>query len=95
MASFISKITIYLAQKAQIALLPIEKVTIPAEYADFADFFSKKSTKVLPERTDNNKYAIKLVDDKQLLYRSIYSLGPIELKTLKTYIETNLATGFI
>ena len=41
------------------------------------------------------KHAIELQDGKQLLYRPIYSLGPVELETLKTYIETYLKTGFI
>ena len=31
----------------------------------------------------------------QLPYKSIYSLGLAELEILKTYIETNLANGFI
>ena len=42
-----------------------------------------------------NEHAIKLVEGKQLLYRLIYALSPVELETLKTYIETYLKTGFI
>ena len=42
-----------------------------------------------------NKHAIKLEKDKQPPFGPIYSLGPVELETLKTYIETNLANGFI
>ena len=34
-------------------------------------------------------------DGKQPPYRKIYSLEPVELETLKTYIETHLKTGFI
>ena len=34
-------------------------------------------------------------EGKQLLYGPIYNLGPVKLKILKTYIETNLANGFI
>ncbi len=49
----------------------------------------------LPENTDINKHAIKLVKDKQLLYGPIYSLKSVELKILKTYIETYLKTRFI
>lgn len=49
----------------------------------------------LPENTDINKHAIKLVKDKQLLYGPIYSLKLVELKILKTYIETYLKTRFI
>ena len=47
------------------------------------------------ENTGMNEYTIKLEKSKQPLFRSIYSLGLIELKTLKTYIKTNLANGFI
>ena len=68
---------------------------MPAEYADFANVFSNELAEVFPEKTGINKHAIELVDDKQLPYRLIYSLGPVELKTLKTYIKTNLANGFI
>ena len=35
------------------------------------------------------------MDDWQPPYGPFYSLGPVELETLKTYIETNLANGFI
>ena len=42
-----------------------------------------------------NEYAIKLEENKQPLFGPIYSLDPVELKTLKSYIETNLANSFI
>ena len=42
-----------------------------------------------------NKHAIELEEDKQPSFGPIYSLGSMELKTLKTYIKTNLANGFI
>ena len=45
--------------------------------------------------TKLNQHAIKLQEGQQPPYRPIYSLGPWELKTLKTYIKTNLASGFI
>ena len=41
------------------------------------------------------KYAIELEKGRQLLFGSIYSLRLIKLETLKTYIKTNLVTGFI
>lgn len=50
---------------------------------------------MLPERTNLNEHTIKLKDDKEPPYRPIYSLGLVELKTLKMYIETHLKTGFI
>ena len=65
------------------------------KYLDFADVFSKKSAAVLLEYTEINIHVINLEEGKQPLYGSIYSLGPMELKTLKTYIKTNLANGFI
>ena len=87
--------TIHPARKAQLALLLAKKVTVPTNYLDFADIFLEKSVNVLPERTGANKYAIKLEEGKQLPYGPIYSLVPVELKTLKTYIKTNLSNSFI
>ena len=69
--------------------------SIPTEYSDFADVFSPELASELPEHTEINDHAIELVDDRQPLYEPIYSLGPVELETLKTYIETNLKNGFI
>ena len=50
---------------------------------------------MVPKQTGINKYTIKLVDGKQISHRPIYSLGLIELKTLKTYIKINLMNNFI
>lgn len=49
----------------------------------------------LSENTSIDEYTIKLVDDKQSPYKSIYVLSLIKLKTLQTYIKTYLKTGFI
>ena len=49
----------------------------------------------LLENTEINEHAIKLEEDKQPPFGPIYSLGPVELETLKTYIKINLANGFI
>ena len=68
---------------------------VPAKYSDFADVFSLDLATELPEYTEINTHAIDLEESKQLPYGPIYSLWPVELKTLKTYIETNLASGFI
>ena len=68
---------------------------MPTKYSDFADVFLKKSANVLPERTGANEHAIELEEGKELPYGPIYSLGPVELETLKTYIKTNLSNGFI
>ena len=89
------KININPAKKAKLALLLTKEVTVPIEYLNFADIFSKKSAKVLSKRTGANKHSIKLEEGKQPPYEPIYNLRSIELKTPKTYIETNLANGFI
>lgn len=49
----------------------------------------------LHENININKYAIKLEDGKQPLYRPIYKLRPVKLEILKIYIKTHLETGFI
>ena len=87
--------TIHPAREAQIASLLAKKVSVPAEYFDFADVFSKKSAEVLAKRIRINEHAIEQENNKKPPYRPIYSLGPVELETLKTYIKTNLANGFI
>ena len=76
-------------------MLLAKKVKIPTKYSNFSDVFSEKKTLVLLRLIKLNQHAIKLQDSQQLLYGPIYSLGPVELKTLKTYIKANLANGFI
>ena len=69
---------------------------IPAKYSDFADVFSPDLASGLPKHTGINDYALQLVHEyQQPPYGPIYSLKPIELEILKTYIKTNLANGFI
>ena len=86
---------IYPDRAAQIASLLAKEVRIPDKYSDFANVFSEAKALVLPERTKLNEHAINLEDGKQPPYGPIYSLGPVKLETLKTYIETHLKTGFI
>ena len=69
--------------------------SILTKYSDFADVYSPKLALELSEYIGINDHVIKLVDDQQPLYGPIYSLGPVEIETLKTYIETNLANSFI
>ena len=42
-----------------------------------------------------NNHAIKLEKSKQPLFGPIYNLKPVEIETLKPYIETNLANNII
>ena len=89
------KINIYLARKAQMALLLAEKVTVLAKYSDFADVFLKELANVFLEQTRVNKHTIELEKGKQPPYGPIYSLRPVEFKTFKIYIKTSLANSFI
>lgn len=88
---------VHLDCKVQIAALIADKarITVPAEYLDFADVFYKKFAAVRLKHTEINTDAIDLEEGKQLSYKFIYNLRPMELKILKTYIETNLVNGFI
>ena len=70
-------------------------ISIVTKYSNFVDVFSPKLASELPEHTGINDHAIKLVNNEKSPYGPIYSLGPVEFKTLKTYIKTNLANGFI
>ena len=76
-----------LADKALVKVLP--------KYLDYADVFLFDLAIELPKNTGMNEHAIKQVEGKQPPYGPIYSLGPVELETLKTYIKTHLKTGFI
>ena len=69
--------------------------SIPTKYFDFADVFSPEQTSELLEQMRINDHAIEFVDDWQPPYRPSYSLEPVELETLKTYIKTNLANSLI
>ena len=83
--------------EAQVGALLFNKAPteVPAEYSDHSNVFSAEHPVELPENTGMNELAIKLEKGKQPPFGPIYSLGPVELETLKTYIETNLANGFI
>ncbi len=84
-------------RRAQIAHLKADEppTKVPSKYADFADVISSKMAAELPEHTRIHDHAIELVDDWQPPYGPIYSLGPVELETLKAYIKNSLASDFI
>ena len=91
------ELDVYPFRKPQlIGLIAKEASTkVPVEYADFANVFSPYLASELSKHTGINNHAIELVDGQQSTYGPIYSLGPVELETLKAYIKTNLANGFI
>lgn len=76
-------------------MLLAEKIKISTKYSDFFNVLLEKKALVLWEITKLNQHSIKLQDDKQVLYKPIYSLGLIKPTRLKTYIKTNLINGFI
>jgi len=67
---------------------------IPVVYSEFVDNFNNaKSERLAPHRSID--HAIDLEPGFKLPYGRIYNLSEFELRTLKAYIETNLANGFI
>ena len=70
-------------------------IKISIKYSDFANVFLSELPFYLFEHTGINNHAIKLVNGQQSSYWPIYSLEPVELETLKAYIETNLPNRFI
>ena len=91
------KMPVLSKRQAQVGALLFDEAPtkVPAEYSDYSDVFSAENAAELPENTGMNEHAIELEEGKQPPFGSIYSLGPVELETLKTYIEINLANGFI
>ena len=96
-SSSLLELDVHPSRKSQVSGLIAEEapIKVPAEYSDFADVFSPVLTSELPEHIGINDHAIELVDGQQPPYGPIYSLGLVELETLKAYIKTNLANGFI
>ena len=82
------KMLMYSKKQAQVGVLLFDKAftKISAEYSDYSNVFSAEKTAKLPENIGMNEHAIKLEKNRQPPFGSIYSLGLVELKTLKTYI---------
>ena len=88
---------VYSKKQAQIKTLIFDKAftKVLMEYSNYSNVFLIEYVAKLSENTRMNKHAIKLEKNKQSPFGPIYSLEPIELETLKTYIKINLANGFI
>jgi hypothetical protein len=67
---------------------------IPAKYQEFVEVFSMAKAEILPPHRPID-HAIDLEPGHQMPYGRIYKLSEVNLRTLKAYIETNLANGFI
>lgn len=76
------------------ALEKIQNSKLPQEYSAFADVFEKQNADLFPE---HRKYdiSIDLIPGNSPPWGPIYSLSTPELETLKSYIDENLAKGFI
>lgn len=70
-------------------------IKVLLQYLKYTNVFSFNLAIELRKNISINEYIIELMVSKQSLYGPIYSLGSMELKTLKTYIKTNLKSGFI
>ena len=88
---------VHAEKQAQVGALFFDEAPteVPAEYSDYSDDFLAENAAKLPENTGMNEHTIELEEGKQPPFEPIYSLGPVKLETLKTYIKTNLANGFI
>jgi len=67
---------------------------IPAIYGDFVEVFSETKAETLPPHRSTD-HAIDLEPGYNLPYGRIYNLSEFELRTLKAYIEANLANRCI
>ena len=94
--ALLARMMIHFLQQASIAALKQNEALtkVSSKYLDYANIFSFDLTMELPENISINYHTIKLQKVKQPLYGLIYSLRPMKLKILKTYIKTYFKTGF-
>lgn len=69
--------------------------TIFPEYSHFAHLFSPELIAELSNYTGIKNHTIDLVHSKQPVYKLIYSLEPMKLEILQTYIKKNLVKSFV
>ena len=93
----LEKILVHFKKQAKFGALLFDEalIEILAEYSNYSNVFLAENVVELPKNSRINEHAIELEEGKQLPFKPIYSLDLVELETLKTYIETNLANGFI
>ncbi|KAJ3560639.1 hypothetical protein NP233_g10703 [Leucocoprinus birnbaumii] len=73
---------------------PVNLSSVPSEYHDFADIFSKSKANELPPHCPYN-LKINLKEGTSPPVGTIYSLLQVELQVLWEFIDENLAIGFI
>ena len=91
------QVQIEIQDEIQVGILLIDKapIEILAKYSNYNNVFLAENIVEFTENTRINEHAIKLKEDKQLLFSLFYNLRLVKLKTLKIYIKTNLANNFI
>lgn len=65
------------------------------KYLDYANAFRLDLAMDLIKHTEIHNYSFNLIEGKEPSHSPIYSLGLVELETLKTYIKTHFKTSFI
>jgi hypothetical protein len=73
---------------------PINLSSIPEEYHEFSDVFSKGKVETLPEHRSYD-LKIDLEEGQAPPPGRMYSLSPSELGPLRSFIEDNVRSGFI
>ena len=68
--------------------------TIPSEYHEFADVFSKKEADKLPEHRPYD-HTIPLQNGATPPFGGVYNLSETELSVLRKYLDDNLRKGYI
>ena len=88
---------VYSKKQAQVGALIFDEAftEVPAEYSNYSNIFLAENVAEFLEYTEINEHTIGLEEDKQPSFGQIYSLSPVKLETLKTYIKINLVNGFI
>ena len=81
-------------QSAQKSDTPVDLSSIPSEYHDYADVFSKSKANTLPPHRPYD-LKINLEEGTSPPLGLIYSLSPAELAVLRKFIDEHLKSGFI
>lgn len=69
--------------------------TLPKEYHEFAEVFSKLRSNTLPPHRPGNDHHITLEEKRKHSYTPLYNMSGEELSEVKKYLEEGLAKGFI
>ena len=81
-------------QSAQKSNTPVDLSSVPSEYHDYADIFSKSKVDTLPPQRPYD-LKINFEEGTSLPLGLIYSLSPAELTALCEFIDKHLKSGFI